>query len=121
MQISNRSVYISPFVCLSGFFCPYKAGFVTFSKTIEPITLKFTHMMRVSPRVVWVYLILFFKCVCLSICLSVKTQKSCFCQLSPKRPNRLSSNSHTSSVLVRSCFGYLFFSSNVSVCLSVCS
>ena len=54
-----------------------KKKFLTFSKTTEPIELKFIHKILVGSGVVFGYYF-FFKCVCLSMCLSVKTQKAVF-------------------------------------------
>ena len=99
-------------VCLP--FCPYKTGFVTFSKTAEQLALKFTHKIRDSPRIIFWVFNSFLKFVCLATYLSLKTQKAVSFQLSLKRLHRLRSN----TVLVGVVLAFIFFFK--CVCLTIC-
>ena len=100
-------------MCVCMYVCVYVCLFGIGSKTTEPIELKFTHNIRVGPGKVIGYF--FFEFVCLSVCLSVflsvrGTGKKTFFQISPKRLNRLSSNSYTRPKLVRGLFWAFVFS-----------
>ena len=95
------------FVCV--FVCVCRIG----SKTTEPIELKFTHNLCGDPVKV---IGNFFFWICVFVCLSVRflsvrgTGKKTFFQISPKRLNRLSSNSYTRPKLVRGLFWAFVFS-----------
>ena len=97
-------------VCLP--FCPYKTGFVTFSKTAEQLALKFTHKIRDSPRIIFWVFNSFLKFVCLATYLSLKNTKSSFDSTLSKTTAPI----EVKFCVGRGCFGIYIF---LQMCLFV--